>query len=267
VDLDVETFCHITEQDTLRLEHITAALGKVDKQRSVPEPMMRRALTVDQFDEYVASFDTDISHIESDERDDMPWQLRNYMDKIRDGDRYTRIANLFRRARKKDWKGKTAYTRYLEKAEGCYEEAVMDLCNVLEQDPTRNPLPDADVANEIQRWLDRDVSTKDGESPDITPQGVPRIRGSKSKYTQMDAQPTVGTRLRRHWRQREALSKAALELIYTEPDDALTEQQHEILRQRLEEKFGITLSRPNPSLPTGKTKLQQILDNVDDEDL
>ena len=266
MDLDVETFCDISEQDTLRLEHITAALGKVDKQRSVPEPMMRRALTVDQFDEYVASFDTDISHIESDERDDMPWELTEYIEKIREGDRYTRIANLFRRATKRDGNGRTAYQRYKYRAEGCYEQAVMYLCNLLETDIQRNPDPDHKLAGEITRWLDRDVSTKHGEEPGIEQECVPRIRGSKSKYTQMDAQPTVGTRLRRHWRQREALSKAALELIYTEPDDALTEQQHEILRQRLEEKFGITLSRPNPSLTTGKTKLQKMLEDLDGDE-
>jgi hypothetical protein len=241
VDLDVETFRDITEQDRLRLEHITAALGKVDKQRSVPEPMMRRALTVAQFDEYVASFDTDISHIECDESDDMPWQLRNYMEQIRNGDRYTRIANLFQRAKKKDFQGKTAYNRYNDKAFGCYEAAVMDLCNWLELDPKRNPLPNSNTAYEIQRWLDRDVSTKDGEGPDISPQGVPRIRGSKSKYTQLDAEPTVGTRLRRHWRQREALSKAALELLYAEPEDdsakgkLVSEKLREILARRDED--------------------------------
>jgi hypothetical protein len=180
---------------------------------------MRCALTAKQFDEYAASFEWDISHVEREETDDMPWQLRDYCDRIRAGDRYTRIANLFQRSQKRDSSGKTARQRFLSRAESCYEEAVTDLCSCLELDPTRNPSPDHKLAGEIQRWLDRDVSTKDGEQPDTSSQGVPRLRGSKSKYAQMDAKPVIGTRLRKHWRQRESLSKAALELIYDEPEE------------------------------------------------
>jgi hypothetical protein len=40
-------------------------------------------------------------------------------------------------------------------------------------------------------------------------------------------------RLRKHWRQREALVKAALELIYAEPEKAvLTEEQHQRVRAK-----------------------------------
>jgi hypothetical protein len=230
VELGEDNLRTIPDADVERLRTITTALEYIDAQRSVPEAKMRNALTAEQFEEYVASFDMDISHAERDETDDMPWQLRDYCELIRDGDRYTRIANLFQRARKRDSSGKTARQRYLDKAEGCYEEAVMDLCNWLELDPKRNPMPDHNLAFEIQRWLDRDVSTKDGEGPDIEQQGVPRLRGSKSKYAQMDAKPVIGTRLRKHWRQREALSKAALELIYDEPKED-PEQQRVVSRK------------------------------------
>jgi hypothetical protein len=245
---------------------MTAALEYIDAQRSVPEAKMRSALTAEQFEEYVASFDTDISHIECDEHDDMPWELCEYIDKVREGDRYSRIANLFRRTTKRDGKGRTAYQRYRYKAEGCYEQAVMYLCNLLETDPRRNPTPDHKLAGEIPRWLDRDVSTRDGEQPGIEKESVPRIRGTKSKYSQIGSQPVVGVRLRKHWRQREALSKAALELIYDEPDDAFIEHQNELVRQRLEEKFGITLPRPNTSAPTGTTKRKQMLEGLAEDE-
>ena len=63
--------------------------------------------------------------------------------------------------------------------------------------------------------------------------GVPRVRGTKSKYALVDDEPVVGVRLRKHWRQREALTKAALELIYAEPEEAaLTEEQQLRMREK-----------------------------------
>ena len=63
--------------------------------------------------------------------------------------------------------------------------------------------------------------------------GVPRVRGIKSKYALVDHEPVVGIRLRKHWRQREALVKAALEFIYAEPEEAvLTEEQQLRMREK-----------------------------------
>jgi hypothetical protein len=71
-------------------------------------------------------------------------------------------------------------------------------------------------------------------APSLGAAGVPRVRGIKSKYALVDDEPVVGVRLRKHWRQREALVKAALELIYAEPEKAvLTEEQ----QLRMREKF------------------------------
>ena len=64
---------------------------------------------------------------------------------------------------------------------------------------------------------------------------MPRLRGSKSKYAQMDAKPVIGTRLRKHWRQREALSKAALELIYDELED---DCENEVYKSKLSRLMG-----------------------------
>jgi hypothetical protein len=51
----------------------------------------------------------------------------------------------------------------------------------------------------------------------------------------VDDDPVVGSRLRKHWRQREALTKAALELVYAEPEEAvLTDEQRLKLRNKLD---------------------------------
>lgn len=234
VDLGSEQFVDIAYADIDRLQRITAALKTVVDQRSVPDAKMNSALTAEQYTEYLSSFDWDMSHVEHDDHGDMPWQLVNYMDKVREGDRYTRIANMFKRSKKRDAQGRTAFGRYESKAFGCYEEAMMDLCNTIDTNPLRNPLPDNKVAGEILGWLDRDVNSEPGFEPDISAAGVPRVRGTKSKYTLIDDDPVVGVRLRKHWRQREALSKAALELLYAEPEeDVLTDEQRQKMRNKL----------------------------------
>lgn len=234
VELDNEHFKNITADDVVRLQKLAAALKRIVAERAVAERDMRSALTAEQFDEYITSFDWDMSHAESDERDDMPWQLHNYMQKVREGDRYTRIANMFKRSKKRDARGRTAFGKYEDLAFGCYEEAIMDLCNAVETDPRRNPQPDSKLAGDILRWLDREVNPEPGFEPDISAAGVPRIRGTRSKYTLIDADPIVGVRLRKHWRQREALSKAALELLYEEPEeDVLTDEQRQKMRDKL----------------------------------
>lgn len=243
VDLESEQFIDIDDADLQRLRRITVALKLIVAQRAVPDGKMRSALTAEQYDEYVKSFDWDMSHVECDEHDDLPWQLRDYMDKVRQGDKYTRIANMFKNSRKRGLDGKTAFRRYDDKAESCYEDAVMDLVNAVDTNPLRNPNPDHKVAGDILRWLDRDVNPEPGYAPDISAAGVPRIRGSKSKYTLVESDPVVGVRLRKHWRQREALSKAALELLYAEPEeDVLTDEQ----RQKLRDKYDELLRNINP---------------------
>lgn len=234
VDLQNERFRSISLAQSDRLRALHRALTYVVRQKMVPEQIMKRTLTATQFATYLQSFDLDMSHVESEQDYDIPWELEEYMRQIRDGDRYTRIANMFKRSKKRDAKGRTAFGRYDAKAFGCYEQAVMDLLNYIDTDPNTNPHADARTAGDILRCLDRDVSAAPGEGPDISASGVPRLRGSKSKYTLIAAEPVVGSRLRRHWRQRVALVSAALELIYDEPEeDTLTPEQHETLRQRL----------------------------------
>lgn len=234
VDLKNEQFKDIDAVDVSRLRQITVALRLVSAQRSVPEDRLRRALTAEQYDDYTRSFDYDISAAESGDDSEMPWQLKSYMDKVRMGDQYTRTANMFKHSKKRDSKGKTAFGRYEAKAESCYEDAVMDLCSLIDINPTRNPVPDVALAGQVQRWLDRDVNPEPGFEPDLSIQNIPRVRGSKSKYTLVDTEPIVGARLRKHWRQREALSKAALELLYEKPEeDVLTDEQREKMRQRM----------------------------------
>ena len=227
-----------TEYASLRL--IKAALVSVIAQRAVTKRKMLAALGKELFLEYVQSYDMDISHVENDwsTTESMPSVLCDYMQYVKDGDKYTRLANLFRRSTKRDAKGKTAFQRMETKAESYYEDAVMLLTNAIDTNPLRNPMPDIQLSNEIQRWLDRDVSCELGFEPDACITSVPRIRGSKSKFAQTSAVPSVGQRLRQYWRQREALVQVALGLLYsaekiTDANDFGLQYSGEILKERM----------------------------------
>ena len=227
-----------TEYASLRL--IKAALVSVIAQRAVPKQKMLAALGKERYLEYVQSYDMDISHVENDwsTTESMPSVLCDYMQYVKDGDKYTRLANLFRRSTKRDAKGKTAFQRMETKAESYYEDAVMLLTNAIDTNPLRNPMPDIQLSNEIQRWLDRDVSCELGFEPDACITSVPRIRGSKSKFAQTSAVPSVGQRLRQYWRQREALVQVALGLLYsaekiTDANDFGLQYSGELLKERM----------------------------------
>ena len=235
VDLDCEQFKTIDAADVKRLHKFTAALKRLVDTRTVFDWQMRTLLTPQQYNEYMKSFDLDMSHVEGDDTADIPWQLHDYMDKVREGDKYMRTANLFKNSKKRDAQGRTAFGRYEDLAFGCYEEAVMDLIACIDTDLQRNPNADAALAGHVLRWLDRDVSAEHGQGPDISISGVPRVRGVKNKHTLVQTQPVVGQRLRKHWRQREAISKAALELLYDAPEaEEFTEQQQKQLHEKLD---------------------------------
>jgi len=232
-------FRELLEAEYAQLRLIKAALVSVIAQRAVTKRKMLAALGKELFLEYVQSYDMDISHVENDwtTTESMPSVLCDYMQYVKDGDKYTRLANLFRRSTKRDAKGKTAFQRMETKAESYYEDAVMLLTNAIDTNPLRNPIPDIQLSNEILRWLDRDVSCELGFEPDACITSVPRIRGSKSKFAQTSAVPTVGQRLRQYWRQREALVQVALGILYnaeqiTDANDFGLQYSGEILKER-----------------------------------
>jgi hypothetical protein len=217
-DLLDEVFRDITTLEHKRLCVIERGLEKVVAERAVAKSVMSKALNAEEHTEYLSSYDYDLSHIESNDISDesLPYVLIDYVDYIKLGDKYTRIANLFWHSKKIGADGKTAYKRYDIKAERCYEDALMVLLEVLETDSARNPFPNPKLANEVRSWLDRDVNVEFGYQPEISISGMPRIRGTRSKYCLVKAEPVVGVRLRKHWRQREALVKSALMLLYDE---------------------------------------------------
>lgn len=227
-------YAALSEDETKRLQQCVRGLEKISVGNVTNDAVVKRALTAEQNTEYLSSFNVDFSHLEAGDIGEVPWQLHEYLTKVQEGDKYTRTANMFKHSKKRDGNGQTAHKRYLNKAEGSYESAVMWLINTVDLDPTRNPNPDRKVAAEILRCLDRDVNPEPGHEPDASAQGVPRLRGTKSKYTQVAATPVVGQRRRKYVRQREALTQAAVQLLYAEVEEDVPTVRSEKLNKLLQ---------------------------------
>lgn len=96
-------FRELLEAEYAQLRLIKAALVSVIAQRAVTKRKMLAALGKESYWEYVQSYDMDISHVENDwtTTESMPSVLCDYMQYVKDGDKYTRLANLFRRSTKR----------------------------------------------------------------------------------------------------------------------------------------------------------------------
>jgi len=213
-ELHDEQFVDASFADATRLVFIVRALSNLAFQRTVPSGLMLHALSHDEHSDYLQSFNISISHIEDEAPEGMPDKLRQYAQLVRQGDRYEALANRFMRSRttKRDARGRTASARLRGQAETSYESAGVYLHDLLDGLPG---MPfDAELAYHVQQWLDRPVSVAQGQEPSTDCVGIARIRGSKSKYSLSVTQPMSTIRLRKYWRQREALVLATLPMLY-----------------------------------------------------
>jgi len=159
-----------------RLKRLKELLTRLKKGEDITRRDLRSVLTEQQWEDFEqANSYMDVDYTEVVER---PQELNAYMEKIKQGDFYharaesTPVTDRTRRGNNNS----TGRQRLYTKAEVCYEDAVMYLCSLLDGN-------DARLAQEIRLWLDRDVDTRVGYEPSIDPQGVPRIRGSRSKHS------------------------------------------------------------------------------------
>jgi hypothetical protein len=215
-DLDSEQFVDIDDIAYKLLTRITRALQAVKLQHAVSAKSMQVALTAEQHAFYLDSFKVYMSPEEDAKGDLMPTLLRDYAEQIKLGDKYAGLASRQRgrNVQRRDAQGRTAAQRSSYKSEAMYERAIALLISALDYDKSRNPNFNAALAGDVAMWLDRNVSCEPGEQPALDIESVPRIRGSRSQHCLVAAEKMWGPRLRRYWRQREALVNAALQLLY-----------------------------------------------------
>jgi hypothetical protein len=198
-------------------------LERIEQQKSVPKLLLKQALNQKQFVDYIESYDFQITHAEDELTEGMPDELIDFARMVKEGDKYNALADRFSKSKNKniDHLGKTTSERLRNKAESCYESASMFLNDLLE--PIPGLLFDPTRAHKVLMWLDRDVGTEYENRSGADCVSTARIRGSKSKYSQKRNVPIWGVRVGKYWRQREAVVKATMLLLYGEEVEVKTE--------------------------------------------
>ena len=226
------------------LAYLVRCLERIEQQKSVPKVLLKQALNQKQFSDYIESYDFQITHAEDELTEGMPDELIYFARLVKEGDKYNALADRFSNSKnkKRDNLGQTTSERLRNKAEGRYEQASLHLNDLLE--PIPGLLFDPTRAHKVLMWLDRDVGTEYENRSGADCVGTARIRGSKSKYAQKRNVPIWGVRVGKYWRQREAVVKATLLLLYgeeveveTEKTEVMSDKLREILKKMRDEEY------------------------------
>jgi hypothetical protein len=219
-------------------------LERIEHQKLIPKLLLKQALNQKQFSDYIESYNSQISHAEDELTERMPNALIYFARLVKEGDKYNALADRFSNSKnkKRDNLGQTTSERLRNKAEGRYEQASLHLNDLLE------PIPgmpfDPIRANKVLLWLDRDVGTEYENRSGADCVSTARIRGSKSKYAQKRNVPIWGVRVGKYWRQREAVVKATMLLLYgeeieveTKKTEVISNKLREILKKMRDEEY------------------------------
>jgi hypothetical protein len=167
-----------TEKKRL-LKRLKELLARLKRGDDITRRDLKSVLTEEQWNDYEQSNQyLSVDYSESIER---PQELDVYLEKIKQADFYhARASSTPTTERSRiDGRNRSGRLRLYHQAEACYEDALMYLCGVLDGH-------DAQLAQELRLWLDRDIDTDIEKRPTADPQSVPRIKGSRSIHSESD---------------------------------------------------------------------------------
>jgi hypothetical protein len=160
-----------------RLKRLKELLARLKKGEDITRRDLKGVLTDEQWQDFEnANEYLKVDYTQVLER---PQELNMYLDKLKQGDFYhARADSTPVTARSRiDSRNRNGRLRLRHQAEGAYEDAVMYLCDLLDGN-------DAQLAQEVRLWLDREVDTSVGNAPNADPQSVPRVKGSRSIHSE-----------------------------------------------------------------------------------
>ena len=203
-----------------KLSKLNDMLEKMLRNKNVSNKQMQSTLTADEYENYIASLDL-ISHpSEIKYGNGMPSELRDYNLYVKRADFQN---NKFEKMDGQKTYAKKNYTNESitaasNKAESLYEDALERLGEIW---GVASPAEKF----ELQNWLDREIDLDERINSKLTiySEGVPRVRGSKSKYALDSGLPKLSKRLKRKECQLQALRSAACEIAFEVEEIVQTE--------------------------------------------
>lgn len=227
MNLQEREFVELDVQQQLRLSKSISVLRLLLRNKNATAAQMRAALTPEQYAQYVASFEFEVSHAES-EWENRPAEIDHYLQLVKLGDFFTgaadraaKRAKTSRSLKRYDSSGRPASAKLRDKAESYYEDALL----YLREDCV-------DIIVKLQSWFDRelDFDTKTSKFYEDAA-SVPRLRGSRSKHCLDKTRNLWGAVKQKFFRQREIISESVYGLLFDEEE--IDDQQQTFISEKL----------------------------------
>ena len=207
----------VSATDAARLDCIVELLNLALSGKNIPIAKLKRALTASEISEFNDSVASVKEQSEILYGDGMPVHLKSYNKKLNAADlmwaRYERMPTRAAYGSKR----KITPSQVEDRAVSLYEDALEDL------EETFGCAERGDwgmeMIDRLHRWMDRSIDFDAGFNRTLAPDvhSMPRVRGSKSKYTEDSGLPKLSKRIKRQLCALHALLVACCEIAFIVP--------------------------------------------------
>lgn len=211
-DLHEHTFREIQDVSELnKLSKLNDLLEKMLHHKNVSNIQLRTLLSEQEYTDYITSLEIMKHPSEIMYGDGMPSELRDYISYVRRADfQSNKYENMYEQKKygKANYSSQTVVNANY-KAEGLYESALERLGEIW-------GIASPAEKYEIQNWMDREIDLDEGAKTMLSTDcnGIPRVRGSKSKNALDSGLPKLSKRLKRKECQLQALRSAACAIAF-----------------------------------------------------
>jgi len=157
-----------------RLKRLKELFVRLKSGEDISRRDLKNALTEQQWEEF--EYNNQNIDLEEPDASNRPDELRTYLDLLKKADfYYYRAESTSKTERSRiDHLGRSGRKRLFDTADTYYERAIERLNEIFES-------CDAQTLNEVQTHLDRPWAL--GDSPNLGPNHMPRVRNSRSRYS------------------------------------------------------------------------------------
>lgn len=233
IETVVREFAPIADNTKLGpLARINAQLEHMLDGGTVTKVQLRSLLTQSQYENYAESLTAIRDNTELMYGDGMPQELLDYNAMLKRGDfafgKAERMSSMQSAGRRKYKNG--AVTKVEHRSQHLYECALERLEEIFS-------VASGEQLNQLRNWMDRDVVFGANGNTSIDPEGVPRVRGSKSHHAQDAGLPKLSKRLKKRICALVALRDAACDIAFVPINVASDELNAEAMEQLIKEKL------------------------------
>ena len=157
-----------------RLKRLKELFARVKSGEDISRRDLKNALTEQQWEEF--EYNNQNIDVEEPDASNRPDELRTYLDLLKKADfYYYRAESTSKTERSRiDHLGRSGRKRLFDKADTYYERAIERLNEIFES-------CDGQTLNEVLAHLDRPWQL--GDSPNLGPNHMPRVRNSRSRFS------------------------------------------------------------------------------------